>query len=296
MKRVQSLLAVVLALTAPVMVGAQVAPNGLAKVSDSTAARFVADARTGTLRYRDRAVAIADGYHKVGPELPSMGEHWLNIGLILADSVDAARPPILIYVQTPDGPVLAGAAYTRLLGPGDEYPDAPVGRQAWHEHSGFLDDEALPMHHGTEGSAHQHSVLNGTRLGILHLWMWEANPAGAWVADNWALPFVRAGTRPPERVDAAARALALAADSGRYYLDVLGTVGRLDSAKVEQLRAILSAATAQVRAIPLAPGKKPTPAQLEALRSAWAALWRSIEATVTPESLARVRPLEESWR
>src|SRR5690349_18122041 len=193
----------------------------------TAAARFVADARASTLRYRDRSVAIADGYRQVGPELPAMGEHWLNIGLVLADSLDVAHPPVLIYVSSPDGPVLAGVAYTRLLGPDDVYPDFPRGLHAWHDHSGFIEDEALPTAHVRHAAVA--SPPERTRLGILHLWSGVENPAGMWTADNWALPFARAGLRPARQSDAAARALALAADSGRYVVDVLARVGQLDS-------------------------------------------------------------------
>lgn len=274
----------------------QNAPNN--QQDDSTAARFIAAAKIGTSRYRDRSIAVSDGYHRVGPELPSMGEHWLNIGLILADTVDPARPPVLIYVPSPVGPVLAGAAYTRLLAPGDHYPDAPVGRAAWHSHSGFLDEEALPLHHmaGHGGDAHGMTATpNGTRLGILHLWMGVTNPAGAWVADNWALPFVRAGVEPPTLPDAAARALALAADSGRYYLDVLTMVGRLDSAEVGRLRGVLSTAATSVRGVPLVSGTEPTPDQLSRLQSIWSELWPRIQSTLGDERAKRLDELRTAW-
>jgi hypothetical protein len=256
-----------------------------ATVSDTDAARFVAAARAGTVRYRDRSIAIADGYRQVGPDLPAMGEHWLNIALILADSVDPARPPVLIYVPSPNGPVLAGAAYTRLLTPTDSYPAFPRGLHAWHDHSGFIDDEALPTHH-TGG----HAMPNGTRLGILHLWMWQRNAAGDWIADNWALPFVRAGSDVPAGADAAARALVLATDSGQYFIDVLSTVGQLDARDAGQLRSVLRAAAMEARQ-----ASRPNRLDVERLSAIWESLWPRIEKCLTPAARVRVADVQRLW-
>jgi hypothetical protein len=261
-------------------------------IADTEAARFIAAARAGTARYHDRSIAIADGYREVGPALPAMGEHWLNIALILADTVDAARPPVLIYVSSPAGPVLAGAAYTRLLTQADSYPDFPRGRNAWHDHSGFVDDEALPTHHTSEHGAQ--GVPNGTRLGILHLWMWERNPAGDWSADNWALPFVRAGAHAPGGADMAARALVLASDSGRYFTDVFSTVGQLDPSEASNLRSVLAAAAMSARSAIGVDGALPAPVVMR-LGAIWESLWPRIESVLPPAARARVAELHRLW-
>ena len=267
-------------------------PNDTRATSDSAATRFIAEARAGTAKYRDRAVAIADGYHMVGPDLPSMGEHWLNIALILADTVDAARPPVLIYVASPTGPVLAGAAYTRMLTPVQSYPDFPSGLHAWHDHSGFIDEEALPMSHVGHG---MHDAPNGTRLGILHLWMWQDNPEGPWTADNWALPFVRAGLNAPRESGAAARSLALAPDSGRYYLGVFSTIGKLDAREVDQVRMVLATAANRVRDVALVPGREPEDSQIVQLRSIWESLWPSIASVLRTSTVQRLEGLKSLW-
>lgn len=263
----------------------QHAPHMALTTSDTGAIRFISAARAGTARYRDRSIAIADGYRQVGPDLPAMGEHWLNIALILADSVNPARPPVLIYVPSPSGPVLAGAAYTRLLAPTDSYPDFPRGLHAWHDHSGFVDDEALPTHH-----TGAHAMPNGTRLGILHLWMWERNTAGDWSADNWALPFIRAGLEAPADADAAARALALAADSGRYFLDVFSTIGQLNAREAGQLRIVLTAASMEARQASAA--NQP---DVERLSAIWTSVWSRIENSLTPAARVRVADVQRLW-
>lgn len=260
--------------------------------SDSAATRFVAEARAGTLRYRDRAVAIADGYRFVGPDLPAMGEHWLNIRRILADSVDAAHPSVLIYVESPDGPVLAGTAYTRLLVPGDAYPDFPAGVHAWHDHSGLLQDEALPMAHAGHASS---ASSTHTRLGIMHLWLGIENPAGVWTADNWALPFVRAGLQPPMQSDGAARALAIAADSGRYYLEVFEAVGRLDSTSAHGVEQALRSAAGDVSSLTSGTHEQLTSVDVAQLERTWSSLGHRLTGILSPDEKERLRPIFGMW-
>ena len=272
---------------------AQHATHTVAATADSEAARFIASARAGTARYRNRSVAIADGYRQVGPDLPAMGEHWLNIAIILADSVDPARPAVLIYVPSPTGPVLAGAAYTRLLAPTDSYPDFPTGLHAWHDHSGFIDDEALPTHHAGEHAAH--GTPSGTRLGILHLWMWEHNGAGDWTADNWALPFVRAGIQAPSGATAAARALVLASDSGRYFLDVLSAVGQLDRPEVNRLHSLLAAAASDARTASASGRHALGAPEIAQLGEIWESLWPPIVSSLSPAARTRVASLQRLW-
>src|SRR6476619_3792405 len=74
--------------------------------------RFAAAVRTATERYRDRSAASADGYRRIGPDFPSMGEHWLNVSLAVRAEVDPLHPPILAYVSVAGKTVLAGVAYT----------------------------------------------------------------------------------------------------------------------------------------------------------------------------------------
>jgi len=89
------------------------------------AAAFLAAARAGTARYRDLAAAIADGYRRIGGDLPSMGEHWVNTGLVVRDTLAPEAPPVLIYARVQGAAVLAGAAYIRILARDDPYPLLP---------------------------------------------------------------------------------------------------------------------------------------------------------------------------
>ena len=62
-------------------------------------------------RYADRRVAIAAGYRRIGTDFPSMGEHWLHTGALLAQRVDPDRPTILTYAVIDGRPTLLGAGY-----------------------------------------------------------------------------------------------------------------------------------------------------------------------------------------
>ena len=50
----------------------------------------------GNREIQDRAVAIADGYRQIGSDFPSMGEHWINIGLLFDGSSILRIPRFLL--------------------------------------------------------------------------------------------------------------------------------------------------------------------------------------------------------
>jgi hypothetical protein len=184
-----------------------------AAYSDSLT-EFAAQARRSVEAFRDRSAAIAAGYRRVGMDFPSMGEHWLNASLLIQGRFDIAKPALLSYAMIEGRPVLTGVAYALLLQPGDLPPPVPGGRGIWHDHSGTLDHEsALPVHHGGI------SDTSAARLVVLHAWVGIPNPAGLFEADNWALPYARAGVPIPNPVSiGAARALSLLSGAKEYYI------------------------------------------------------------------------------
>lgn len=185
--------------------------------SDSSAAAFLEETRAGTARYHDRAVAIADGYRRVGPEFPGMGEHWVQPDLVTKASHDARHPAVLIYATAEGKPRLAGVAYVLALSAGEVAPDLPAGRHAWHDHSGTIKESLIHR-----PSATAHAELTGPAVAVLHAWVWLDNPAGTFAVDNWAIPFARLGLLVPTPVpESAAKALSLADGSLAYYDELL---------------------------------------------------------------------------
>src|SRR5690349_4193807 len=60
---------------------------------------FVAAARAATQRYQSQEAAIADGFRRVGGDFPAMGEHWVNLPQVMADSFAPATPSVLTYIR-----------------------------------------------------------------------------------------------------------------------------------------------------------------------------------------------------
>jgi hypothetical protein len=267
---------------------------------DSVAeAAFIDAARAATVRYRDIDVARADGYRRVGGELPSLGEHWVHSGRAIADTLDPAAPPILVYAYIDGRPVLAGVAYTRFLKPGDAYPEFPrSAAHPWHDHNGGVDDEVLPLGHLATSAP----AATGTRLriAVMHAWIGIENPAGLWTSDNWGLPYARLGLSPTGG-GADARALSLAADGEDYYLRAIVSTAGLDAAERERVRALLSDHAARVMAVARAaanPGDASVRAlrrtDVDALASLWSSMWNAIDGAIRPEAAARLRPLRDA--
>jgi hypothetical protein len=183
---------------------------------------FVEDVRAATARYHDRAAAIADGYRRIGPDFPSMGEHWVSIPLVVRGEVDRRHPPILEYVTVAGRPRLAGVAYTQLVREGPPQAPLPAPASAWHHHAGSVDEESFILGHAASAGAWDSAA--GPRIAVLHAWIWLENPAGIFATDNWALPFHRLGIEPPpgsEEPTPVALAAALATGGQAYFLALL---------------------------------------------------------------------------
>ena len=273
-----------------------------AQRSDSVAeAAFIGAARAATARYRDIEIARADGYRRIGGELPSLGEHWVHNGRALADTLDPAAPPILVYAHIDGRPTLAGVAYTRFLAPGATYPDFPRSvAHAWHDHNGGVDDEVLPLGHVNSGA----STPAGARLriAVMHAWIGIPNPAGLWASDNWGLPYARLGLAPDAGSGGGdARALSLLSGGEAYYLGAIVSAAEPSAEERERVRRILSSYAA--RAMTIAGGlagssnaseQAARRSNIEALDSLWRSMWDEIASSVGPKVAARLAPLRDA--
>ena len=244
---------------------------------------LVASVRAATDRYHDRTVAVKDGYRMIGPDIPSMGAHWINVPMLLVGIVDPARPPILEYVTIDGRIVLAGVAYAALVDSGAPLPGGfPVTATAWHFHAGTVDEESFILSHGHAGEA---TTGSGPRIAVLHLWAWLENPAGAFATDNWALPWLRLGWQPPAAPteDAVGRAIALAAGGEGYFAAVINAMSHPDSAGRQQVREILARTKVEISDL-LGLRRRdvvsPTAAQLERIGQRWELAWNDALAAV----------------
>lgn len=249
---------------------------------------FVEQARRATDKYHDRAAAIVDGYRPIGEDFPGMGEHWIHIGLVLDGRYDVTHPEFLTYVSLDGVPRLLGVAYALPLLQGEEPPDEPAGRAAWHAHARSVDDETLMPHH--HQSAHG---SDAARLAMLHAWVWLANPEGLFAADNWAVPFLRLGFAPPAQDGSAAgKALSLLSGADAYLARAVATAVAPAAIDEGTLHSAIARARQGVASIVQGrSGAALSASELEALATRWQQLWRAIESGLPADAAESVRSL-----
>jgi hypothetical protein len=128
--------------------------------------------RDATERFRDVAVAEAEGYHLQfgcvsGPDAGAMGLHYVNMDLVKKGVLDVKYPQIVIYEPTSNGGVrLIGADYLLIAAPWDAAHKGPPELMGqlfhwWESPNRFR----LPEFY------------------TLHVWAWKDNPKGSFV--NW---------------------------------------------------------------------------------------------------------------
>lgn len=231
---------------------------------------LIADAARGTERFADRRVALAEGYRRVGADFPGMGEHWVNIAMLLQNRIDPARPTLLTYATISGRPTLLGVGFVVVTHADSAPEEAPGWPTEWHEHSGLLADEsgaALSPSHGD----------SPTHVWIMHVWTRLENPAGKLTADNWSLPFLRAGVASPRDVDSdVGRAASLAVGGDEFMRDVLTDASLRTPSNAPAVDSAI--ASARGRAV----ADIAAHADAQALRETWSDLGSSLERVIGP--------------
>jgi len=257
--------------------------------NDTAAARFLARVRAATARYRERDQAVLDGYRPIGGDFPGMGEHWIDVRTLFSGTFTPERPPILEYVTIDGRPTLIGVAYALPLLAGEMPPTLP-GNVAWHSHVGIVEDESDLLSQAMES----HGSMHGARLAMIHVWAWLPNPGGTFHAENWALPFVRAGLAPPAMDPGAVAGRVVSLVSGgdafyeRVFLSVAGATGS-DSVAVHR-----ALATARISAAAWVARNRRADADHEVvdeLPRVWAVMWETLDASLGSSARARLLPL-----
>jgi len=255
---------------------------------------FLRGVEAASARYVDVDSAVASGYRRLGPDFPGMGEHWIHPGRVIGGALDPERPPVLAYTTVDGRRRLVGFAFTRILGPDEAPPAGPFPVEAWHDHTGGVDEESLLL----SGPASAHAAGESFRLSMVHLWIPFENPEGRLAQNNWALPFLRVGIdTPSDMSNEASRALALATESGAgFYEELLRHgVGLRDPDLHAASEAFAAAGLESERWLAsVGPGASPTKEQVELLRGIWVALWRRLERTVSPDAFEAMAVLGRS--
>jgi hypothetical protein len=258
--------------------------------------------RAATAKYRDIAVARAEGFVRFGKvEGPLMGEHWYRKDLV-DRPLDLTRPSTLQYAVIAGERVLIGVAYTLYQHPDEPLPDGFAGSSDhWHVHDitkiaraaaeerpvlRWLVDRRIRTGRIGVGAGRTHLVM-------VHAWPWLDNPAGMFAGEHRVLPYLRAGL-PASFADGAdvdaAWGTALLQDQGCaadvQRIDFLARLSRTQKGALERA---CSDAAASVRAAPRAAAKE--------FNAAAGAAWRSYakvkDATLTAEQRARIASVVE---
>lgn len=265
--------------------------------ADSLAA-LVRTIREATVRFQDRTAAIREGYRKLGPDFPAMGEHWIQPGLVVAGELDPTRPPVLSYATLEGQVTLTGVAFTVPLGEKEEPPPFLGRKEVWHDHSKRVDEESLLLNHAGATAPSNRVGGRGPRLAMVHVWAWTENPEGVLVQHNWALPFRRVGLPVPEDASSAARrALSLAGGGVAYYETLLSAALGGSPEEEDERRRVLRAHGARVETWlgqQDRGGEVPRARQLdlEPLVTTWESLWEALEegrSAAARESLRELR-------
>jgi hypothetical protein len=138
----------------------------------ANAGALVKVVRDSTARFKDVAVAQAEGYALMfgcvsGDDSGAMGLHYVNGAILNSGVLDATRPQIVIYEPQPGGGLkLIGADYLVFADAWNQTHDSPpqLMGQLFH-----LFDAP--------------NRFNLPAFYTLHVWAWKDNPNGAFV--NW---------------------------------------------------------------------------------------------------------------
>jgi len=264
-------------------------PRPAAVPNDTAATRFLAQVRTATARYRDREQAVLDGYRPIGGDFPGMGEHWIDIRTLFSRTFTPDQPAILEYAAIDGRPTLIGVAYALPLLTGEMPPVLP-GNVPWHSHAGTVEDESDLLSQAMES----HASMHGARLAMVHVWAWLPNPEGTFHADNWALPFVRAGVAPPA-VDpdpVAGRVVSLVSGGDAFYERVfLSVAGATGSDSVAIHRALGAARVSAAGWVARNRRADANHEALEELPRVWAVMWETLDSSLGSGARARLLPL-----
>lgn len=263
-----------------------------AQVAPEAPEAFLAAVEKASRRFEHPESAIAQGYRRLGPDFPGMGEHWVHPSLVIAGTLDPERPPVVSYTTVGSEQRLIGVAFTRVLEGDDGPPPGPFPASAWHDHTGGVDEESLLL----SGPASMHHSAPGFRLAMVHVWISVPNPDGVFAQNNWALPFLRAGLATPERVSSsAARALSLAGVGEAFYEELLrdGVALRGDALAAAMAAFARAGDRAEAWLATGPPASEITQDSLNELEAIWSMLWRELDLTLPADARERIAVLRK---
>ena len=127
----------------------------------------LAQVRLVTARYHDVEAAMEDGYMQMSPCVESpdgaMGVHYMNMARSMDGVINPLEPEGLLYIPQQDGLRLVGVEY---FIPAFQAAQAPQLFGQTFDGPMPVHDPMMPVHYD------------------LHVWAWQANPAGMFAHFN----------------------------------------------------------------------------------------------------------------
>lgn len=133
----------------------------------------LAAVRQATAAYHDVAAAEAAGYAPFyictdQEGVGAMGQHYVNLGLVLDPAIDPLKPEALVFEPLPDGGLrLVAVEYVTF-------------QDAWAEAFGSATPRVLGQDLKPVGAGNRYSLPPFYQR---HVWLWSSNPLGMY--DDW---------------------------------------------------------------------------------------------------------------
>lgn len=250
--------------------------SGVAYVDTSQSEQLVTTIREATKQYHDYRKAQAAGYKPLGPDMPNMGNHWINTSLAVSRTLDFEKPSTLTYLKVDGEWRLTGVAYTQPVKPEETPTPLPLENMKWHFHSGSLKKEA----HGIHLENSQEDGRQETKLAMIHAWVWSNNPDGLFAADNWALSYQRFGIQvPPSPVPDISKALYLASAGTDYFLRFVELCLEPKKINKAKLEAVMQQAYVKLNQLltSYSKGEKLSRKDEQRIESIWNSMWDEVK-------------------
>lgn len=143
--------------------------NAGASPPDELQAVKAATARYHSFEQAEQAGYTVEGEPCIASPLGTMGVHAVNPALIADPAIDPLRPEVLLYLPDADGKLrLVGVEYLKADADGSLATD---------------DDRPSVLGQAFDGPMPGHNPTMPVHYD-LHVWLWEANPAGLFAMFN----------------------------------------------------------------------------------------------------------------
>ena len=162
--------------------------------------------RVATEKYRDKNIALADGYVQIGGVVPNMGAHFIHPGRVNDGVLNLDEPEIVLYYPDETGKWrLSGTAFVlpraselslATKAAGDDHPEGFAGSlDNWHIHYQLCTFPNGQFQTLSEEACEEEQGLFVQSFGwMIHAWVHDDNPLGVFSIWNPNVPPLALGS------------------------------------------------------------------------------------------------------